>query len=112
LDKSRDRLAVPVLGDGEFAMGTTAVWTAAHCRLPLVIVVANNRSFLNDEIHQHRVAAARGRPTENRWIGQRLEGPEIDHAAVARGQGAHGIGPVRSVDQVEPALQGSDKEGR
>jgi thiamine pyrophosphate-dependent acetolactate synthase large subunit-like protein len=103
--RESDRLAVAVLGDGDFAMGTTAVWTAAHSHLPLVIVVANNRSFLNDEIHQHRVAAVRGRPIENRWIGQRLEGPTIDHAAVARGLGAHGIGPVRSVDQVEPVLR-------
>jgi thiamine pyrophosphate-dependent acetolactate synthase large subunit-like protein len=102
--RESDRLPVAVLGDGDFAMGATALWTAAHYRLPLVIVVANNRSFLNDEIHQHRVAAARGRPIENRWIGQRLEEPEIDHAAVARGQGAHGIGPVRTVEELEHAL--------
>jgi thiamine pyrophosphate-dependent acetolactate synthase large subunit-like protein len=100
-----ERLAVAVLGDGDFAMGASALWTAAHYRLPLLIVIANNRSFLNDEIHQHRVAAIRGRATENRWIGQRLEGPEIDHATVARGHGAAGIGPLRTVPELERRIR-------
>ena len=40
------RLPVAVLGDGDFLMGGTAIWTAARYRLPLLIVVANNSSFL------------------------------------------------------------------
>ena len=54
--KDSERIAVAVLGDGDFLMGATALWTAARYRLPLLVVVANNRSFLNDEIHQERVA--------------------------------------------------------
>ena len=61
-------------------MGVTAFWTAAHYRIPLLIVVANNRSFFNDELHQERVARMRNRPVENRWIGQRISEPDIDIA--------------------------------
>ena len=75
-------------------MGVTALWTAAHYRIPLLIVVANNRSFYNDEVHQERVARMRNRPVENRWIGQRISDPDIDLAALARAQGALGFGPV------------------
>src|SRR4051794_41507557 len=75
-------------------MGATALWTATHYRIPLLIVVANNRSFYNDEVHQERVARMRNRPVENKWIGQRLADPEIDLAAMARAQGALGFGPV------------------
>ena len=75
-------------------MGVTAIWTAAHYRIPLLIVVANNRSFFNDELHQERVARMRNRPVENRWIGQRISEPDIDLAAMARAQGAQGFGPV------------------
>ncbi len=57
-------------------------------------MVANNRSFFNDELHQERVARMRNRPVENRWIGQRISEPDIDLAAMARAQGAHGFGPV------------------
>ena len=74
--------------------GRTALWTAAHYRIPLLIVVANNRSFYNDEVHQERVARMRNRPVENKWIGQRISDPDIDLAALARAQGAHGFGPI------------------
>jgi thiamine pyrophosphate-dependent acetolactate synthase large subunit-like protein len=88
------RLPVAVCGDGDFLMGVTALWTAVHYNIPLVIVVANNRSFFNDELHQERVARARNRLVENRWIGQRIADPEIDLAAMAAAQGAMGFGPV------------------
>ncbi|MGE5536591.1 MAG: thiamine pyrophosphate-dependent enzyme, partial [Acidobacteriota bacterium] len=60
------------------------------------MVVANNRSFFNDELHQERIARMRNRPVENRWIGQRISEPDIDLAAMARAQGAQGFGPVTS----------------
>ena len=40
----------------------------------------------NDELHQERVARERGRPVENRWIGQRIDDPAPDLAAMARAQ--------------------------
>jgi thiamine pyrophosphate-dependent acetolactate synthase large subunit-like protein len=88
------RLPVAVCGDGDFLMGATALWTAVHYNIPLLVVVANNRSFFNDELHQERVARMRNRPVENRWIGQRIADPEIDLAQLARAQGALGFGPV------------------
>jgi len=36
----------------------------------------------------------RGRPVENKWIGQRMADPDIDLAAMGRAQGAAGFGPV------------------
>ncbi len=81
-------------------MGVTALWTATHYRIPLLIVVANNRSFYNDEVHQERVARMRNRPVENKWIGQRISDPDIDLAALARAQGARGFGPVDDVKKL------------
>jgi thiamine pyrophosphate-dependent acetolactate synthase large subunit-like protein len=100
--KDSGRLPIAICGDGDFLMGVTALWTAAHYRIPLLLVVANNRSFFNDELHQERVARMRSRPVENRWIGQRISDPEIDLAAMARAQGAEGFGPVtRAADLPE-----------
>src|SRR4029077_13521382 len=78
------RLPGAVCGDGDFLMGATALWTAVHYNIPLLVVVANNRSCFNDELHQERVARRRNRPVENRWIGQRIGDPEIDLAQLAR----------------------------
>jgi len=94
------RMPVAVCGDGDFLMGVTALWTAVHYNIPLLVVVANNRSFFNDELHQERVARMRDRPVENRWIGQRIDDPAIDIAGMARAQGAQGFGPVERPDQL------------
>ena len=95
------RLPVAICGDGDFLMGITALWTAVHYRIPLLLIVANNRSFFNDELHQERVARMRGRPVENRWIGQRISDPDLDHAGLARAQGAAGFGPVTEAVELE-----------
>jgi thiamine pyrophosphate-dependent acetolactate synthase large subunit-like protein len=102
--KGSDRIPIAILGDGDYLMGVTALWTATHYRLPLLIVVANNHSYFNDEVHQQRVARTRNRPVENRWIGQRLADPAPDIVMLARAQGAVGIGPVRKREDLKPAL--------
>jgi thiamine pyrophosphate-dependent acetolactate synthase large subunit-like protein len=99
--KGSGRLPVAVCGDGDFMMGVTAIWTAAHYHIPLLIVVANNRSFFNDELHQERVARMRNRPVENRWVGQRISEPDIDLAGIARAQGAQGFGPVSAIGDLD-----------
>jgi thiamine pyrophosphate-dependent acetolactate synthase large subunit-like protein len=98
------RLPIAVCGDGDFLMGVTALWTAVHYRIPLLLVVANNRSFFNDEVHQERVARMRARPVENKWIGQRIDDPDIDLAAMGRAQGAVGFGPVTRTGGLEAVL--------
>ena len=103
--KGAGRMVVGIMGDGDFLMGNTALWTAAHYKLPCLFLVANNRSFYNDEMHQERVAKERGRPVENKWIGQRIDEPDIDIAMMARAQGAVGIGPVKELNQLRPALE-------
>ena len=103
--KGSGRIPVAICGDGDYLMGVTALWTAAHYRIPLLVVIANNRSFFNDELHQERVARMRNRPVENRWIGQRISDPDIDLAAMARAQGAQGFGPVQSESELAAALK-------
>jgi thiamine pyrophosphate-dependent acetolactate synthase large subunit-like protein len=103
--KGSGRLAIGICGDGDFLMGATALWTAVRYRIPLLIVVANNRSFYNDEVHQERMARQRGRPVENKWIGQRLADPEVDIAGLARAQGATAFGPITEGEDLLPAFE-------
>ncbi|TMI00875.1 MAG: thiamine pyrophosphate-binding protein [Betaproteobacteria bacterium] len=103
--KDSGRMVAGILGDGDFLMGVTALWTAAHYRIPCLFIVANNRSFYNDELHQERMAHERGRPVENKWIGQRIDEPDIDLASMAGAQGAFGIGPVTDLAELQPSLE-------
>lgn len=98
------RLPVAILGDGDYLMGITALWTAVRYRIPVLILIANNESFFNDELHQERVARARGRPVENRSIGLRMSDPPLDLAMLARGQGAVGLGPARTTAELASAI--------
>ena len=102
--RGTDRLPVAILGDGDFMMGVSAIWTAARYKIALLILVSNNRSFFNDEIHQERVAIQRERPLENKSIGQHIGDPDIDIAAIARAQGATGMGPVERAGELERIL--------
>jgi thiamine pyrophosphate-dependent acetolactate synthase large subunit-like protein len=99
------RIPMALLGDGDFLMDNTAVWTAVHHGIPALFVVCNNQSFLTDEVYQTQIAEWRRRPTENVWIGHRLDSPDIDIAAMARAQGAVGIGPVADAGELQAAIR-------
>jgi thiamine pyrophosphate-dependent acetolactate synthase large subunit-like protein len=99
------RYAVSVLGDGDFCMGATAIWTAVRHRIPLLILIDNNRSYFNDELHQDNVARKRGREPANRWIGLRMEDPLPNISKMAEAQGAVGIGPITKSADVRAAIE-------
>ena len=99
------RLPIGILGDGDFAMGSTALWSAAHHKIPLLVILNNNRSYFNDELHQETVAMRRGREPANRWIGQRMSDPDVEFATLARSYGCVGIGPVKDVASLEGAIR-------
>ena len=103
--KGSGRIVVANIGDGDFLQGCTALWTAAHYRIPVLFIISNNRSNFNDEIHQQNIATIRGRQTANRWIGMRMEDPAIDLGAIARAQGAATGEPVKKAGELLPALR-------
>jgi thiamine pyrophosphate-dependent acetolactate synthase large subunit-like protein len=102
--KDGDRLPVAILGDGDFLMGNTALWSAASLQVPMLVIIANNQSFFNDEVHQERVANDRQRPVENKGIGQRIGNPCVNLAAIARAQGFDGFGPILARNDLAPTL--------
>lgn len=103
--KDSGRLTIGVLGDGDYLMGVNALWTASRFEIPVMIVVADNRSYYNDEMHQERVAQMRSRPAQNRWIGQRIDDPRVDLVAMARAQGFESEEPVATADALARALK-------
>ncbi len=98
------RLPLAVVGDGDFMMGVSAIWTAARYRIPLLFVVANNTSYFNDELHQEKVARTRSRTTANKAVAQHIGDPDIDIAGIARAQGAVGYGPVHTVGELAEVM--------
>ena len=83
----RGRHAISMLGDGDFCMGVTAIWTAVRHRIPLLVLVNNNRSYFNDELHQETVARTRGREVEEPLDRAAHGGSRARHRQARRGAG-------------------------
>jgi thiamine pyrophosphate-dependent acetolactate synthase large subunit-like protein len=102
--KGAGKLCVDLQPDGDLLFTISALWTAAHYKIPLLIVVCSNRSYYNDEEHQERMAQARGRPVENKVVGIRIEDPAVDFAANARSYGVWSVGPITEPKDLRKAL--------
>jgi len=99
-----DRLCVDLQTDGDFLFTSTALWTAAHHSIQLLIVLVNNRSYFNSEEHAQRIARHRERSLERTPVGTRIEHPAVDFAGMARSMGAHAEGPVADDAALRSAL--------
>jgi benzoylformate decarboxylase/acetolactate synthase-1/2/3 large subunit len=108
----RDRgvLPVGVLGDGDLLYTPGAIWTAVHEQIPVLLVVANNRSYFNSEAHALAIAGQRGRPTSNAGLGTRIEDPHVDFSGLARSLGAVGLGPVTDPDELPSVLAAATEQ--
>ena len=96
------RLVVDLQPDGDLMFDLGALWVAAYYKIPLLVVMFNNRAYYNDWEHQERIARQRGTPVERASIGMEIDKPAPDFAAAARALGWYGEGPI-----VDPAEIGS-----
>jgi acetolactate synthase-1/2/3 large subunit len=103
---ARDRgdFAVGIVGDGDLLFAPGALWSAVHHRVPMLVVVNNNRTYLNDEEHQRHIAGVRGRDGATAAVGTTIDDPEVDFAALGRSLGAWAVGPVAHPDDLRTAL--------
>ena len=99
------KLCVNIQSDGDMLFTPSALWTAAHHRIPLLVVMYNNRAYHNDEEHQELIARVRGRPVENKGVGIWIRDPNVDFANLARSYGLHGEGPIEDPEAIRPALE-------
>ena len=102
--RGTDTIVVDVQPDGDLMYDPGALWTAANSRIPLLVVMYNNRAYYNDFEHQIRVARHRGTPVENARIGQEIDDPAPDFAALAKSLGWYAEGPIADPDAAGPAI--------
>jgi thiamine pyrophosphate-dependent acetolactate synthase large subunit-like protein len=92
--KGSGAVVVDLQPDGDLLYCTSALWTAAKERLPLLAVMHNDRAYGNSLEHARAMARERGRPVERAGIGTAIGDPAVDFATVARGLGVAAAGPV------------------
>jgi acetolactate synthase-1/2/3 large subunit len=103
--RGKGRLVVDIQPDGDLMFDAGALWVAAKHRIPLLVVMYNNRAYYNDWEHQIRMAKLRGTPVERAYIGMDMDDPAPDFASLARSMGWHAEGPIDKPDDIAGALK-------
>ena len=99
------RLVVDLQPDGDLMFDAGALWVAAKHRIPLLVVMYNNRAYYNDWEHQIRMAKLRCTPLERAHIGMDLVDPAPDFAAMAKSMGWYAEGPIDQPAEIAAALK-------
>jgi acetolactate synthase I/II/III large subunit len=104
-NRKHGRLTVSIQNDGDLMFAPGVLWTAAHHRIPLLIVMHNNRAY-HQELMQVQIMADRhNRGITNASIGSVLVDPAIDYSKLAQGMGLHAEGPISDPKDLAPAIR-------
>ena len=104
-NRDHKRLVVDMQPDGDLMFDAGALWVAAKHRIPMLIVMYNNRAYYNDWEHQIRMAKLRGTPVERAHIGMDMTDPDPDFGKLAQSMGWYGEGPIDDPKKVAAALK-------
>jgi benzoylformate decarboxylase len=97
-----DRPVVVLVGDGSAMYTCQSLWTAAHDKIAVTVVVINNRSYriLKQRLFNQRGAAAQ----TDTYVGMELVDPPIDYCGLARSLGVEAV-HATTLAEVSEALQ-------
>jgi acetolactate synthase-1/2/3 large subunit len=103
---NRDKgiVTVSIEGDGDLMYAPGSLWTAAHHKIPLLMIVHNNRAYHQEVMHLQKMASLHNRRMDTAAIGTTIENPNIDFAKLAQSMGVWAEGPITDPTAIGPAL--------
>ncbi len=103
-----DRPVLAIVGEGAAMFGIQALWTAAHYRIPVTFVIANNAAYqiLKVGALGLRLPGA----TKGQFVGCDLRDPEIDFVGLAQALGVKAV-TAREPDEVSELVGRSLRQG-
>jgi len=104
-NRKHGRFTVSIQNDGDLMFAPGILWTAAHHRIPLLILMHNNRAYHQELMQIQVMANQHQRGIRNASIGSVLVDPPIDYAKLAQSMGMHGEGPISDPSDLAPAIQ-------
>jgi acetolactate synthase I/II/III large subunit len=91
--------------DGDLMYAPGVLWTAAHHRIPILMLMHNNRAYHQEVMHLQKMAGLHNRRMDTAKIGTVIEEPNIDYAKLANAQGVWAEGPITDPAAIAPALK-------
>jgi acetolactate synthase-1/2/3 large subunit len=104
-NRDKGLLSVSFQPDGDLMYAPGVLWTAAHHRIPLLLVMHNNRGYHQEVMHLQRMAAVHRRRPDQALIGNEIDHPAIDYAKLAQAHGVWAEGPVDDPRRLNAALK-------
>jgi acetolactate synthase I/II/III large subunit len=104
-NKKHGRLSVAIQCDGDLMCVNGILWTAAHHKIPLLIMMHNNRAYHMEIMGIQRLANNRNRGIDRCHIGTTIDTPNIDYAQLARSMGVAGEGAISDPKDLGPAIR-------
>lgn len=103
---NRDKgiVTVSIQPDGDLMYAPGVLWTAAHHKIPILMLMHNNRAYHQEVMHLQKMAALHNRRMDTAGIGTVIEDPNIDYAKLAASMGVWSEGPITDAAKIEPAL--------
>jgi benzoylformate decarboxylase/acetolactate synthase-1/2/3 large subunit len=103
--KDQGRLVVNIQPDGDLMFDVGALWIAAAHKIPLLVVMYNNRAYYNDWGHQAKVAEVRGERSDPNKVHVGIGiNPTPNFSRVAEGFGWYAEGPIDQPAKVRDAV--------
>jgi acetolactate synthase I/II/III large subunit len=90
-NRKHGRLSVSIMGDGDLMVSPSALWTAAKHKIPIMMVVHNNRFYFQEVMHLQAMAERHMRDPKTAHIGTEIANPNIDFAKMAGSFGVEGF---------------------
>jgi acetolactate synthase-1/2/3 large subunit len=103
--RDKGRITIDLQPDGDLLYDPAALWVAVKHKIPLLVVMVNNRAYYSDWEHQLMIAKQRGTPPENAHVGMEIDRPAPDFATLARSLGCWAEGPIDQPGDIGPALK-------
>jgi acetolactate synthase I/II/III large subunit len=104
-NRDKGLLSVTFQPDGDLMYGPGVLWTAAHHKIPLLMVMHNNRGYYQEVMHLQRMAAVHRRRPDQALIGTEIDNPAIDYAKLAQAYGVWSEGPISDPKLLNASLK-------
>jgi thiamine pyrophosphate-dependent acetolactate synthase large subunit-like protein len=103
--KHRDRIVINIQCDGDLNFTPGSLWTAAHHRLPMLVIMHNNRAWHQELMYIEYMAGVRGRGMERAHIGTTFRDPYISYSKLAEAYGIESEGPISDPSKLASAFR-------
>lgn len=103
--KGDGQICINLQTDGDFLYTPSALWSLSAYDIPLLVIVMNNRLYLNSRQHAAHIAGNRGRDIDRAHIATSFCGNPVDFVSLAQSFNIYALPCVEALKDVAPAVK-------